>query len=42
MLKNLPAPKEGIDYKARAKELQAMLGPLQLKLKEKNLPVIIV
>ena len=42
MLKNLPTAEEGVDYKAKAKELQDKLSALQLKMKEKKLPAIIV
>ena len=42
MLKNLQKAEEGVDYKAKAKELQDRLSALQLKMKEKKLPAIIV
>ena len=42
MLKKAQRPKENTDYKAIAKELQEKLSGLQLKMKEKKLPVIVV
>ena len=42
MFKDLPKAEEGVDYKAKAKELQDRLSALQLKMKEKKLPAIIV
>ena len=42
MLTNLKTAEEGVDYKAKSKELQATLSGLQIKMKEKGLPVIIV
>ena len=42
MLKNAMHAEKGIDYKERAKELREQLSVLQLKMKEKSLPAIIV
>ena len=42
MLKRLETAEEGVDYKAKAKELQDKLSALQIKMKEKKLPAIIV
>lgn len=42
MLKNAMHAEKGIDYKERAKELREQLCTLQLKMKEKSLPAMIV
>ncbi len=42
MLKNLSGPEPEVDYKAKAKELQDKLSALQIRMKEKKLPAIIV
>ena len=42
MLKTPQTAEKGVDRKQRAKELQQTLSTLQIKLKEKQLPVIIV
>lgn len=42
MLNNSLQPKEGTDYKEKAKALRDKLSALQLKMKEKSLPAIIV
>ena len=42
MLNNLQKAEEGVDYKAKAKELQDRLSALQIQMKEKKLPAIIV
>ncbi|MBR6873791.1 MAG: polyphosphate:AMP phosphotransferase [Ruminococcus sp.] len=42
MLSNPQSAQAGIDYKAKAKELQTNLSGLQIKMKENKLPVMIV
>ena len=42
MLKNAMHAEKGIDYKEKAKELREQLCTLQLKMKEKSLPAMIV
>ncbi|MBR6045656.1 MAG: polyphosphate:AMP phosphotransferase [Ruminococcus sp.] len=42
MLNDVRKPVKGVDYKARANELRQTLSNLQLRMKEKQLPAIIV
>ena len=42
MLKNPHSPEKGVDYKEKAAALRDTLSGLQLKMKEKKLPAIIV